>query len=116
MKCQNCGYEEPKVLFDETTGAVFVALFSDNDIVFVWPASRGIKKYKGCVEFGEAGREEGPFDEETYNALKYWKHECDEIYFDHPKAEEAWLVKPLKDGYEWERVDDQIGFSNVEHD
>lgn len=113
MKCPNCKEEIRMDFYDETPGAVFVALDSGTGFsAWVWPAIWGIKKYDGCVVFGR-GVDNASLDECcTDNIGVLSKVECEGVYFDYPThGGQAWLVKPLKEGYEWTRVDEQIEFS-----
>jgi len=112
MKCPYCKKEIPIALFDETPGAVFIIKDSYDDYNNVWPAKWGIKKYRGCVVFGRGISECSLSDDENFLTLS--DKECYNIYLDHPKKEEAWLVRPIEDGYVWERVDDKIVFSEKE--
>jgi len=112
MRCPYCEKEIPVVLFDETPGAVFVIKDSSNNYSNVWLAKWGIKKYPGCVIFGRGVKNYSLYYDENFLTLS--DKECDNIYFDHPKKGEAWLVKPTKDGYDWERIDDKIAFSDEE--
>ena len=112
MNCPNCGEEIRTDLYDDTAGAVFVAMDSDWDMIYCWPAALGLKKHEGCIEFGR-----GVDCVVAHSACNgtVWVlsiSDCRDLYFDVPSRGTAWLVKPHKDGYEWERVDEQIGFSN----
>ena len=114
MNCPNCGEEIRTDLYDDTAGAVFITWDSNNSYPFLWPASMGLKKYKGCVNFGRGvdtipARKTGDGKVLWFSIAMY-----KDIYYACPKEGEAWLVKPHKDGYEWERVDEQIGFSVAE--
>jgi len=114
MKRPHCKEEIAKDLYDDTSGAVFIALDSSGVGAWVWPAIWGIRKYEGCVEFGR-GFDRQPFNDGCDESIINWMSdaECNVVYYrKKPKAGEAWLVKPLKDGYEWERVDKQIVFTN----
>ena len=96
--------EAGKRCFSDVPGAVFVSWDTNTSSdIEVRPATFGLFKENGCVVFYPG---------------KYVKYciqvnikQCDQIYYDHPKREEAWLVLPDGTGYEWIRIDDQIEFS-----
>ncbi len=109
MICPNCKEEIRQGHCDDTPGAVYVSLDSGNHNPYAWPAMRGIKKYKGCVQFGRGCDDVCMDMADDSDCMCMYPKGCDEVYYDHPKAGEAWLVKPK--GQDWERVDDQIEFS-----
>lgn len=115
MKCNHCGKEVKviKKFFSDAIGGFIVVRNSDDDKgAAMWPAIYGVKKYHGCVEFGRAidGCSWDDADDEA--TISMFKGECEAIFYDYPKIETAWLVTPAKDGYDWERIDDQIEFSD----
>lgn len=111
MECPHCKKEIRVDFFDDTPGAVFICRESANDFVVVWPAIWGIKKYEGGEKFGR-GIDNLPMAAVIEGlSLVLEDDECNEVFFDCPVDVEAWLVKPIKEGYQWEQVDDQIGFS-----
>ena len=115
MKCNHCGKEVKSVteFFDTTPGAVIVAMDSDSTLC-VWPASWGLEKRAGCVEFCDVRHEDMALEDMAgaNNAILLSISECKELYLDCPEREEAWLLKPIKDGYEWTRIDEDINFSD----
>ena len=116
MNCPNCGEEIRTDLYDDTAGAVFASMDSDDCCVRVWPAMFGVKKYEGCVEFGQ-GNSDRPHSSSSADdseSISLSIKECKLFLLDCPKEDTAWFVKPHKDSYEWERVDEQIGFSIAE--
>ena len=113
MKCPHCKKEIGESLHDNTPGAVFVTKDTGNDHSFVWPAILGLKKYRGCVEFGPA-TDDHPAHNSSYDdgtSMKLNDKECDNIYGEHPCCGDAWLVKPCGDEWLWEHVDTNIMFS-----
>ena len=95
--------EAGKRCFSDVPGAVFVSWDTDIPCAKVRSAMLGIKKIEGCVMYCHCLK---PF---LYLCLT--RGECNLLYYDHPKREEAWLVLPSGTGYEWIRIDDQIEFS-----
>ena len=95
--------EANKRCFSDVPGAVFVSWDTCSTYIKIYPAIFGLDKRTGCVSyycyvaFGD------------YTLLD--KELCDQIYYDHPKREEAWLVLPDGTGYEWIPIDDLIEFS-----
>jgi hypothetical protein len=114
MKCKHCGKEVEFItqFFDDTPGAVIVALDSDCNLC-VWPAAWGLEKKQGCVEFCTAKFNNNSLEEEvdSCNVTRLSDSECKALYGDAPAGEEAWLVKPIEDGYEWTHIDEDIVFS-----
>lgn len=101
-----------KSMVDHTQGAVYVSRNTIGDKACIWPAGLGISKREGCVEFIRASDQTNFRDAENVSG---WScllsdNECDEIYFDHPGKEEAWLVLPHKNGkdYHWIQVDHKL--------
>ena len=111
MKCNHCGKEVKIVreFYSDIPGAVIVSRDTGVEAVWFWPADWGLKKYRGCVQFGQGCNNE-PEAETTQYADTLTLDDAQGTYFDCPPEETAWLVTPCKDGYWWERIDDQIEF------
>ena len=95
--------EKNKRCFSDVPGAVFVSWDTHAYFIEVRLAIAGLKKTEGCVDYYSCKPDD--------NHLTLNRKECNYIYYNHPKKEEAWLVLPDGTGYEWIRIDDQIEFS-----
>ncbi len=95
--------KKPKTHFSKAEGAVYVAKDSPGFFNYIWPASGGLKKEKGCVMFFRVGRS-------TCRRLLSNK-ECNSAYGDHPARGEAWLVKPDGKYWLWRDVTNEIEYS-----
>ena len=89
---------------------VYVTRSSYSDCVLVFPATVGIRKFHGCIEFGAAWQKKhmtGVLFKNGYLGAKYLnKYECREQFGFYPSPGTAYYV----DGKKKEKVD--IGFSN----
>lgn len=113
MKCNHCGKEVEivKEFVSDIPGAVIIAHDTDG-MMAVWPASLGLTKYEGCVEFGNTtGSTDLSEILHDGEGVNFYSINAEDIYFDTPLKETAWLVTPVRGGYEWERIDDQIEFT-----
>ena len=109
-----------KTLFSDKLGAMYVVRNTSDSECYVFPASMGIQKHEGCVEFKVAEK----YETTGYNGwtnrkyrtrlavctacgfgMMMKKQDMLRVYFDCPENEEAWLVYPKGQSYVWERVD-----------
>jgi len=102
-----------KSMIDYTPGAVYIAKDSSGGAAHVSPASLGICKKVGCIEFAEQPKDaDCPNDAMPFNDQGYILEDdkSDEVYFDHCEKEEAWLVFPHANGkdWRWHRVDHKL--------
>lgn len=111
--CIYCGKEQTIEIRSFIPGAVFVCRNSGSEIVYVMPAHWYLLKRRGCVEFGIslAGGDFEPFGVSNHYCLTLPLNVCESIYLDVPAPEEAWLVTPTKDGYDWKHIDPDIAFT-----
>ena len=119
MYCECCG----EVLSKETEmiaelaqlpGAVFLACDTEHDgEPWDWPACFGIKKHRGCIEWGRGDKDES-FESDGEWSIWLTKLECKRVYGDTINREEAWLVVPKKDYFDWYNVTDLIPFEGDE--
>lgn len=115
MKCNHCGKEMKQVfsIRDETPGALYI-VNCDAVAICAFPADLGLTKFEGCVEFGIGSGDKLEFilDDDRHNSIMSLRdQDCMERYFDKPGKQEAWLVIPKGDKYEWTDVSDDICFS-----
>ena len=116
MKCNHCGKNVGRALqfFDRTPGAVIVAQDSSG-MLAMWPASWGLEKREGCIDFCTAKFSRGNLDYEVsgHNVSLLSLVDCTDLYGDCPDIGEAWLVVPSgKDSYLWTHIDPDIDFSD----
>jgi hypothetical protein len=121
MKCPHCSkkFEEVFMLDNGTPGALFIV--NDDSVgVVAWPALLGLKKYRGCVEFGLGGEDhciDDHIDSKGSCASVFGfpnEDSCENLYGWTPPDSTAWLVTPgTKAGeYIWDEVTDKIAFSD----
>lgn len=94
---------KPKVFKSDKKGAVIVSRDTSIALVEVRPASKGLRKVKGCWQFFP---EFGYNDEQRLN-----KKECKAKYYDWPEDGTAYLVYPCGSDFWWKCIDNLISSS-----
>ncbi len=89
---------------DHTPGAFYVTWNTGSCDPYYWPAKRGIEKCKGSVIFYPVSS----YDHRKDIQKAMTPNICERKFCDVPTKGQAWLVKPFKDHWLWERVDDQL--------
>ncbi len=88
--------------------AVFITRDSNDDISRLWNAKIGISKIEGCVEYWSPWEDE----QQGFGNVSHMgildETECIAKYGSFPASGEAWLVRPTKHYWMWERVDHKM--------
>jgi len=95
-----------KTMESDRHGAMFVSWDTHDGFITVTPASWGLQKHKGCVEF--RAKPSTKFYTTRDRGLMLTPNHCKKLYYDVPKEEEAWLVYPVGPNFVWERVDEDM--------
>jgi hypothetical protein len=113
-KCIFCGKEQPSKIWDNTRGAMFICKNTGSTTCYGLPSQFGLAKRRGCIEYGviDADNSFNVLSSNSCYCLGMSEADCKEIYNDIPAEGEAWLVKPIKDGWSWTHVDPDIAFWN----
>lgn len=76
--------------------AVYVTRDSDDDYVEVWPATVGIRKFHGCVQYGAAWSKHSStgFLEKGYKGyvMEVDENVCRKRFGFYPRAGTAWYI------------------------
>ena len=94
--------------------AVFITRDSNESLFArIWCAKKGITKVEGCVEYYSGHKDEHwPMSSdghiEILNVLQ-----CKRRYGFFPAPAEAWLVRPTKHYWMWQRVDHKMALLNT---
>jgi len=101
--------ERPQEYYPKNQKGFFVARDSIMQDCWMWPADEGLLKCKGCVEWGRV--ETGDtLDNDCNNAIRLTEEQCKKLFLDFPGDEEAWLVTPTKDGWDWTDETETVRF------